>query len=440
MRRTCVPLLCTALITPYAYGQATTPPVSQPVSPPQAASVSASAASAPATSGGLTLDAAVQTALRQNPLLRAAEADVAASRGAMDQAGVLPNPSLGVDQEDTRRETRTTTVMLSQAFELGGKRAARVELARSGRDLAMADLAARQAEVRASTIQAFFNALIAQERAKVAEESLGIAASGSAAAARRVTAGKVSPIEETRARVAEATTRIELRQAQAERQMALRALSLAMGVSEGSVGPLDGRADTLPTPPSTETVAQRLQQAPSLRRAHSEVQRANAAYELERARRIPDLTVSLGAKRAAETGRNQPMIGVSIPLPLFDSNKGAQLETLRRRDAAQALAESEEQRLRSEVLQTLDQLQARASEAQTLRQDVLPGAQSAYEATSRGFDLGKFSFLEVLDAQRTWLQARTQYLQSLAEVYRATAELERRLGSPNDRPSTGTQQ
>ena len=438
MRRTCVPLLCAALITPIAHGQATTPAASPSLQPSPAASAPAAAAST--ASAGLSLDAAVQTALRQNPLLRAAEADVAASRGAIDQAGVLPNPTLGVDQEDTRRETRTTTVMLSQAFELGGKRAARVELARSGRDLAVADLAARQADVRAGTIQAFFDALIAQERVKVAEESLGIAASGSAAASRRVTAGKVSPIEETRARVAEATSRIELRQAQADRQSALRSLSLVMGVSEGAVSQLDGRADTLPTPPAPEAVAQRLAQAPALRRAQSEVQRANAAYELERARRIPDVTVSLGAKRTTEIGRNQPMIGVSIPLPLFDTNKGAQLETLRRRDAAQALAESEERRIRSEVLQTVDQLQARASEAQTLRQDVLPGAQSAYEAASRGFELGKFSFLEVLDAQRTWLQARTQYLQSLAEVHRATAELERRLGSPNDRPGTGTQQ
>lgn len=352
---------------------------------------------------------------------------------------MLPNPSLGVDQEDTRRETRTTTIMLSQAFELGGKRAARVQLAHSGRNLAMAELATREADVRAGTIRAFFDALIAQERVKVAEESLGIAASGAAAAARRVTAGKVSPTEETRARVAEAASRIELRQAQADYQSALRALSLVMGVTEGALGQLDGRADTVPQPPTHASIAQRLSQAPALRRAQSEVQRASAAYELERARRIPDVTVSLGVKRAPEIGRNQTMISVSVPLPLFDTNNGAMLETLRRRDAAQALAKAEEQRIRSEVLQNIDQLQARASEAQALRQDVLPGARSAYEAASRGFELGKFSFLEVLDAQRTWLQARTQYLQSLAEVHRAAAELERRLGSPTDRPNTGNQ-
>lgn len=415
MRRHCVPLWCAALLIPlWAHGQV------------------------PSSAPPLTLDAAVQAALQRNPLLRAAEAEFDASRGALDQAGVLPNPSLGVDQEDTRRETRTTTVLLSQPFELGGKRAARVELARSGRELAQAELAARQAEVRAGTVQAFFDALIAQERVKVAVESLGIAASGTAAAARRVTAGKVSPTEETRARVAEANARIELRQAQADRQAALRALNLAMGATD-TLPALDGRPDALPPAPDAASLARRIEQAPTLRRAHGEVQRANAAFELERARRIPDLTLSVGAKRVAETGRNQPLIGVSIPLPLFDTHQGAQREALRKRDAAQALAEAEEQRLRAEVLQTVDQLQARASEAQSLQQEVLPGAQSAYEAASRGFELGKFGFLDVLDAQRTWLQARTQYLEALAQAHRAAAELERRLGPPNDRPATGNQ-
>jgi cobalt-zinc-cadmium efflux system outer membrane protein len=421
MRRTCVPLLCAALITPLAFGQAS-PPAFPPALPP-----------------ALTLEAALQTALRQNPLLRAAEAEVDASRGALDQAGARPNPTLGIDQEDTRRDTRTTTVLLSQPLELGGKRSARIALARSTRELALADLASRQADVRAGTIQAFFEALIAQERVKVAEQSAEIAANGTTAAARRVTAGKVSPTDETRARVAEANARIELRQAQADRQAAQRALDLAMGAADGTSSPLDGRPESLPQPPDAQDLAERVAQSPALRRAQGEVQHAQAAYELERARRIPDLTVSLGSKRAAETGRNQPMIGLSIPLPLFDSNTGAQLEALRKRDAAQALAEAEEQRLRAEVLQTLDQLQARASEAQALKQEVLPAAQGVHDATRRGYELGKFSFLDVLDAQRTLLQARTQYFSALAQVHRAAAELERRLGTPNDRPHAGHQ-
>lgn len=436
MRRTVVPLLLAALTTPHAFGQAT-PPAVPPLHPPGvAASGSASGA---VTTPGLTLDVAVQTALRQNPQLQAAELEVQASAGGVRQAGALPNPTLGFEQEDTRRDTRSTTVQLSQLLELGGKRAAREQLARRNRDLAENALASLLAEIKANTTQAFFDALIAQERVRVAEESVRIATGGTAAANRRVTAGKVSPTEETRARVAEANARIELRQAQAERLASLHALTALMAVPDGSVIQVDGRAETLPVLPSGDSLVRRMEQSPVLQRAQLEVQRAQAAYDLERARRVPDVTLSVGAKRSQELGRNQPVIGISIPLPVFDTNQGAQLEALRRRDAAQATAQAELLRLRSEVLQAADQLQARSSEVQMLQQEVLPGAQSAYEAASRGFELGKFGFLDVLDAQRTWLQARAQYLNALAQAHRAAAELERRLGSKTDSPSLGTQ-
>jgi cobalt-zinc-cadmium efflux system outer membrane protein len=387
----------------------------------------------------LTLELALQTAFRQNPQLRIAELEVEANKGAVQQAGIIPNPSLGFEQQDTGRATRQTTFQLSQPIELGGKRSARMELANSGQEVAMAELAMRRAELRAVTTQAFFEALIAQERVRVAEESLKIVASGTAATARRVTAGKISPTEETRARVAEANVRIELRQAQADRLAALRSLVLVMGSPANSIDQLDGRPETLPIPQGNEAINDRLMKSPVLRRAQGEVRRAQAAYELERARRIPDVTVSLGAVRSQDFGRDQPIIGLSIPLPLFDRNQGAQLQALRRLDAAQVQAEAEEVRLRSEVLQAADQLQARTSEVQALQQEVLPGAQSAYEAASRGFELGKFGFLDVLDAQRTWLLARTQYLNALGEAHRASAELERRLGSANDRPEVGNQ-
>ncbi|MCZ8294478.1 MAG: TolC family protein [Hylemonella sp.] len=387
----------------------------------------------------MTLEIALQTALRQNPQLRIAELEVEANKGAVQQARIIPNPSLGFEQQDTGRATRQTTLQLSQPIELGGKRSARMELANSGQEVAMAELAMRLAELRAVTTQAFFEALIAQERVRVAEESLKIVASGTAATARRVTAGKISPTEETRARVAEANVRIELRQAQADRLAALRSLALVMGSSVNSIDQLDGRPETLPVPQGNEAINDRLMKSPALRRAQGEVRRAQAAYELERARRIPDVTVSLGAVRSQDFGRDQPIIGLSIPLPLFDRNQGAQLQALRRLDATQVQAEADEVRLRSEVLQAADQLQARSSEVQALQQEVLPGAQSAYEAASRGFELGKFGFLDVLDAQRTWLLARTQYLNALGEAHRASAELERRLGSANDRPEVGNQ-
>jgi cobalt-zinc-cadmium efflux system outer membrane protein len=323
--------------------------------------------------------------------------------------------------------------MLNQTLELGGKRSARMELARRDRDIAALDLDAQRAKVRADVIQAFFEVLIAQERVKVALESMQIAASGTDAVARRVTAGKVSPTEETRARVAQATARIELRQAQADQAAALKALGGLMGADPGAISHLDGRADAMPQLPGATALAERIRNSPALRRAQMEVQRADAAVTLARSQGAPDLTIGLGGKRAADIGHTQPMISVSIPIPLFDRNQGAQLQALRRRDAAQAQAQAQALRLRSEVLQAADQLEARADEIDTLRRDVLPGAQVAYEAARRGFELGKFGFLDVLDAQRTLLQARGQYFSALSQAHRLSADIDRQLGAPGDR-------
>jgi cobalt-zinc-cadmium efflux system outer membrane protein len=69
-----------------------------------------------------------------------------------------------------------------------------------------------------------------------------------------------------------------------------------------------------------------------------------------------------------------------------------------------------------------------------LRGEILPGAQQASEAARKGFEFGKHNFIDVLDAQRTLLQARAQYLTTLSEGHRAAAAIERILGhsTPNN--------
>ena len=63
-----------------------------------------------------------------------------------------------------------------------------------------------------------------------------------------------------------------------------------------------------------------------------------------------------------------------------------------------------------------------------MQTDILPGAQSAYDAAVKGFEFGKFGFLDVLDAQRTFFLARSQYLNALLRGHQAMAEIERLIG------------
>lgn len=385
--------------------------------------------------GTLTLSAAIDLALTFNPELSAAANELRAVEGAVIQAGVLPNPEVSTSVEDTQNKaTRTTTIQVSQRIELGGKRSARIASAERGRDVAAADLAAKRLDVRATVTGAFFDVLVAQERIQQAEDLLSLAQRASQAASRRVTAGKISPVEETKARVAEASARVELNQAQRELVSARKRLAASWGSSTPRFEQAEGRTDMLPPIRSTEETTRRLNASPALLRARHEADRFSSLADLERSRRIPDVTVSLGSKKAEELGRNQTIVGVSIPFPIFDRNQGNVLEAQRRADKARDELSATEVRLSTEVTQNEERLKALVVEAQTLQSEIMPGARSAYDAASKGFELGKFSFLEVLDAQRTFFQARAQYLRSLSDAHRTAAELERVLGSIDSMP------
>jgi outer membrane protein, heavy metal efflux system len=378
----------------------------------------------------LTLQQALALALSGNPDLAVAVREVEATQGAVLQGSARPNPELSTLIEDTRSATRTTTIQISQPIELGGKRAARIDAAERERDIATADLRTRRAELRAAVAAAFHAVLAAQERVQLSADSAELARRATDAAAKRVQAGKVSPVEETKARVAEAVARLEAAQAQSD----LRSARQSLAATWGSVAPRFERAQApdaaaeLPPLPTPDALARRVAASPALARAQVEVQRRQALTAIDRAKRVPDLTLSLGVKRDTELGRSQAIVGLAIPLPLFDTNRGGLLEALRREDKARDELAALQVKLRVEALLLRERLAAAHTEATLLRADVLPGAQSAFDAAVKGFELGKFDFLDVLDAQRTLFQARSQHLRALAEAQRAAAEIDRLLG------------
>ena len=420
MRYPLLPFLGAAFLVPVAFAQGT-PPISAPavVQIPERPSLGM---------GQLSLRQAVEQALAHHPELAVADAEVQALGGASLQARARPNPELSFTQEGTKSPSRTTTVQINQPIELGGKRQARMTAAERAAELARADLSARRHAIAAAVVTAFFDVLTIQERLRLAEAALELSQRSSLATSQRVKAGKLSPVEETKAKVAEANVRIELAQARSESSAARARLASAMG---SPLGPLvlEGRLDDLPPIQNYEGFQAQLDQSPALQRAEMEVRRRQALTAVENARRISDITVSLGAKRDQEQGRTQAVIGLSIPLPLFDRNEGNILEALKREDKARLELASTRMQLESEAIQARERLSSARAEAQSLAADVVPGAQSAYDAATKGFELGKFSFLEALDAQRTLLQARSQYLKALAEAHRASAELHRILGT-----------
>jgi cobalt-zinc-cadmium efflux system outer membrane protein len=377
----------------------------------------------------LGLARAVELAMLGNPEIAAAMRQVDAAQGQVIQGRTRPNPELAYALEDLRSRTRTQSIQLNLPLELGGKREARIQAAEKGRELAQAQLAELKASVRAQVAAAYFDVLTAQERRVLAQDSAALAAASTDTVAKRVAAGKVSPVEETKARVAQAGTRIELAQAASEERSAFSRLFALLGFTQAAYPVLDAKAGALPAVPSLADLQSLIPSSPAIVRARLEVDRRRALTELEQSKRTPDVTVSVGLQRANEARRNALVLGVSMPLPLFDRNQGNLLEALRLEDKARDELQAATVRLHSEVAQAQERLATVSAEIQSLQQEVLEGARSAYGAATVGFENGKFSFLDVLDAQRTYFTAKSQYLKALAEAHRAAADVERLLGS-----------
>jgi cobalt-zinc-cadmium efflux system outer membrane protein len=373
-------------------------------------------------SRALTLADATATALQENRDIAVARREVSALEAAVRQASALPNPSIEFVREGHDGATRSSTLQLSVPVELGGKRSARRSAANLDIEMARQELAAVRARVHAEVVNGYYGLYLAGERLRLARASAGTARSASEAAGRRVVAGKISPVEETRAKVAEAAVKVEAMQAQREWTESRTRLAALLGGNR-HVAAVAEPSQALPDRVLMDELLVRLDGAPEMAKARLEVERRAALAHVERTRRIPDVSFIVGSKREGPDERRQAVVGLSVPLPLFDRNQGAVLESLRRTDKARDEMAATNGRLRSELAQSHARLIAALDEAALISAEMLPGAQSASDAAAKGFELGKFSFLEVLDAQRTLYQSKTQYVRAVADAHKASAEI-----------------
>jgi len=403
---------------------------------PREPSDAAPAAPLPAEAPGeLTLRQALGLALMGNPALAASSWSVRAAEARALQVSLRPNPELETEVENVGGQGAThgvgaaeTTLALSQLVELGGKRASRVRVAQLEGTLAGWDYEAARLDALAETAKAFVRVLAAQERVALEEELVSLAERGHQTVMEKLKSGKVSAVEGDKARVELATSRIEL--AKARRELAARRKQLA--ATWGGAAPAFDRAvgqlDATPQIPSAEQLASCLAQNPDLARWAVEMQQREARLALERANRKPDLTFSGGVRYSNESNEGSFVVGVAVPLPLFDRNQGgireARAEVARAREERRAA----EAKLHADLAEAYEALASAHDEATGLRADVLPGAQRAFDAAQEGYRQGKFGYLEVLDAQRTLFEARQKLIEALASYHQAVADVERLIG------------
>jgi len=384
-------------------------------------------------SGELTLQQALALAMERGPELGVAELGVAAAEGHRQRAELRPNPETAFEIENLSGDLpgaseAEITLSVAQRLELGGKRGARVALADSLKGLARVDLEVVRRDLVREVETAFAAGLGAQARVVVAEQTLELAREVSASVEQKVRAGAISPVEMTRARVAVAQAEVQLETARREQDLTRRLLALRWGSAAPRFTSLGGELDTLAALPAWSSLAERLAKNPDVVRWAAESQARRARLELEQSLGVPDLTLDGGVKRLEESGSTTFVAGIGLPIPLFDRNQGAVKEAgaaLEQADRSQRAARLEAER---DLLDAVVRLEIAQAAVRGLRLTVIPGAESTSMEIHRGYELGKFTYHDVLEARRALAQARSDEIDALVTLRQARAEVESLVG------------
>lgn len=391
----------------------------------------------PEPTGPLTLNQAIALTMERNPELAAYAWDSKGALARLRQARLWPNPELEYERENfggtgelAGATSAETTISLAQALPLGGDIRRRRELAALESDLADWDYHATRVDALLEVTQRFVVALAADRRLDLAKRELERIKSVERVTSGKVEAGDVSPIELDRVLVPVVTTELSLDRAERIREAAYRRLSLSWGAKEVTFQNIAGNLENLSPLPNPEDLIRRINDNPAVARWTTEISARIAEGQLAKAEAIPDLHARLGYRESNASDDEAFVVGVSLPLPLFDRNQG-DISVARAGEAAAANRKrAAELRIEGLLSSAYAQLADAHNEAVALRDRALPAADRAYQATQQSFKEGKLPFLDVLNAQQTLFDLQNRYLESLVTYHSTTAEIDALVGRP----------
>lgn len=367
----------------------------------------------------VTLAQALDRAQAGSPLITAAEADVRAAEGRARQAGLLPNPEIDLATENvggtgslTGVQAAETTLSVGQRFELGGKRSARMDAAQAEVEMARLRLRIARADLAKEVREAFAQAVAARRRVDSAKNQFVRAESLQKIAVTLVEAGREPPLRALRARTAMLEAVGRVRAAEADYAAAQRALAALWGGSETLPEPVAGE-DVPPAPLADPTAVLDIQLA------EAEVAAAIAAERRERSLSRADVTVSVGGRRLAASDETAMVVGLSMPLGLFDRNQGNIAAANAQRTGAEARRNAA---LAAALRRTRDAtaaFQTAEARLEFLEKRAEPEALEAVRIAREGFAAGRFTLLDVLDAEAALNNLQSDLIS--AELDRALA-------------------
>lgn len=408
------------------------------------APASASLAQTTPTRLNWTLDDVISRAVAQHPSVEAAAARLDSARGSRRTAGTLPNPvgtywvEHGLAGQghtggsplagDFVRETQTYfTMPLDPLFQ----RAPRVRRADEEVKAAEADVQSARRQVALDAARLFFRVALAQVSLEAAQQNRAGLEQLVSYNRARVSQGVTAEVDLIRAqveldRIASNITlsEVELLRSRAE---LWAFLGFPEDVPQAFAVSVPDAATTAGLASVADYVARARQQRAEVVAARARVAAANADIEYQRRLSVRQLGATVGFKRAL--GENSFLGGISIPLPLFDQNRGEVQRATGESLAAQKELALAERTVAAEVHGAYAAAQRLAAQIANLRNTFVDRASEADRITLAAHQQGAATLLQVLDTARALSETRLTYYRLVLAQRQSVLELALSVGN-----------
>ena len=370
----------------------------------------------------------VQKFLEQSPQAREARARVAIVEAETRGRTLYTNPSFNYSREGAGR---TEFFQVEQTLPLTGRlsflRQAGVAMVRATE----ADGAFSLWQARSALRQAFYRILTAQQSESIYESGLKEIENVIRVLAERERQGEGSKFDRLRTERERAEMLAELALVRAtaavERSQLLAFLPEGTAILEVS-----GQFES---PPLILNSPELTQRALAVRDDYRAEQRRLEQYKLEQRAaerlRFPEPILNAGLKRAA-VGQgviaNGPVVGITVPLPLF--NKG-QTEVARysaEQERAAARLDMLAREIRAAVEGTIQAFTIRQRARDEYRSQLAESGPELVRIATVAYQEGEIGILQLLDAYRVQRQAQQRLVEIQAAVKEAQIEVERVVG------------
>jgi cobalt-zinc-cadmium efflux system outer membrane protein len=377
---------------------------------------------------GMTLAELETLALRSNPTLTQAAAQIDAARGKALQAGLYPNPTVGYvgDQMGTAGTAGELQGGFIEQTIITGKKL-RLSRAKYDQEANEAAILADAQELRVLTaVRLHFYRLLARQRIldlhrellKNAEESLRTHKE-------MANTGQASQPDVLLAEVEMNRSTLALRTAQNQYRAAWEALRAVVGAPDLCAASLDGKLEPDGAALDWQTSLDRLlSDSPELQAAHAHVLHDQIALKREKVEPIPDVTIQAATGFNYETRSTVAGVQVGIPLPVFDRNQG----TIRQAQADLMRSTAEVSRvelsLRQRLADVFSDYQTAWESAQLLRESSLPKARLARDIMRDMYQKRRAPWMQVVQQERNLFDVQADYTRALLELREAETAIQ----------------